>query len=82
MDGLSMKGVLPDERFPVISNAGILVYDGKIEAIGDFRELKSLNAGDGSCGRELRRHARYGGCSYPYMLGRNEGKGLCHAFVG
>lgn len=44
MDGLSVKGVLPDDRFPVISNAGILVNDGKIEAIADFRELKSLNA--------------------------------------
>jgi imidazolonepropionase len=44
MDGLSMKGVLPDEKFPVISNAGILVYGGKIEAIADFRELQRLNA--------------------------------------
>ncbi len=44
MDGLSVKGVLPDDRFPVISNAGILVNAGKIEAIADFRELKSLNA--------------------------------------
>jgi imidazolonepropionase len=44
MDGLSAKGVLSDDRFPVISNAGILVNDGKIEAIADFRELKSLNA--------------------------------------
>ena len=44
MDGLSAKGVLPDDRFPVISDAGILVKDGKIEAIADFKELKSLNA--------------------------------------
>ena len=81
MDGLSVKGVLSDDRFPVISDAGILVNDGKIEAIGDFRELKSLNAGDRSCGRKLRRHARYDRCSYPFMLGRNEGKGLCNAVV-
>jgi len=44
MDGLSLKGALADERFPVISNAGILARDGKIEIIADFRELKSLNA--------------------------------------
>jgi imidazolonepropionase len=44
MDGLSVKGVLSDVGFPVIADAGILVNDGKIEAIGDFRELKSLNA--------------------------------------
>lgn len=44
MDGLSMKGVLSDDRFPLISDAGVLVYDGKIEAIGAFRELQSLNA--------------------------------------
>jgi imidazolonepropionase len=53
MDGLSVKGVLADEMFPVISNAGILVKDGKIEAVGDFREMKSLNAEveavDGNC---------------------------------
>ncbi len=59
MDGLNMKGVLSDDRFPVIPNAGILVRDGKIEAIADFRELKSLNAEVEECGRELRRHARY-----------------------
>jgi imidazolonepropionase len=44
MDGLGMKGVLSDDRFPVITDAGILVNDGKIEAIADFMELKSLNA--------------------------------------
>ncbi len=44
MDGLSIKGALSDDRFPVISDAGILIKDGKIEAIADFRELKSLNA--------------------------------------
>ena len=44
MDGLSIKGVLSDDRFPVITDAGILVNDGKIEAIADFMELKSLNA--------------------------------------
>ncbi len=53
MDGLSVKGVLADEKFPVISNAGILVKDGMIEAVGDFREMKSLNAEveavDGNC---------------------------------
>jgi imidazolonepropionase len=53
MDGLGLKGNLPDDRFPVISDAGILVNAGKIEAIGDFRELKSLNAEvedvDGNC---------------------------------
>lgn len=53
MDGLSLKGVLSDDGFLVISDAGILVSDGKIEAIGNFRELKSLNAEieevDGNC---------------------------------
>jgi imidazolonepropionase len=44
MDGLGMKGILSDDRFPVIPDAGILVRDKKIEAIADFRELKSLNA--------------------------------------
>jgi imidazolonepropionase len=53
MDGLNMKGVLSDDTFPVISDAGILVINGMIEAIGDFRELKSLNpeveAVEGNC---------------------------------
>jgi imidazolonepropionase len=53
MDGLNVKGVLSDDRFPVISEAGVLVNDGKIEAIAAFRELKSLNAEveavDGNC---------------------------------
>jgi imidazolonepropionase len=44
MDGLGVKGALPEDTFPVISNAGILISDGMIEAIGDFRELQSLNA--------------------------------------
>jgi imidazolonepropionase len=44
MDGLALKGILSDDRFPVIPDAGILVRDGKIEAIGSFRELQSLNA--------------------------------------
>ena len=53
MDGLGMKGVLSDDSFPVIPNAGILINDGKIEAIGDFRELQPLSAHveavDGNC---------------------------------
>ncbi len=44
MDSLRVKGPLTDDMFPVIPNAGILVKDGKIEAIGDFRELQTLNA--------------------------------------
>lgn len=44
MDCLDLKGALPEDRFPVISDAGILVRDGKIEAVGNFRELQSLNA--------------------------------------
>jgi len=42
MDGLPLRGALSDDQMEIISQAGILVNGGKIEAVGPYRELKSL----------------------------------------
>ncbi len=42
MDDIPLKGPLSDDRLEVIPHAGILVKGTVIEAIGAFRELKSL----------------------------------------
>lgn len=42
MDNLPVKGPLSDDRLEIIDHAGILVNGEMIEAIGAFRELKSL----------------------------------------
>lgn len=42
MDNLPLKGPLSDDQLGIISQAGILVNGDRIEAIGPFRELKSL----------------------------------------
>lgn len=39
MSGLPEKGPIKDKQLPLISNAGIIVEDGKIVAIGNFDEL-------------------------------------------
>ena len=44
MDNLPVKGSLSDEQLEIIDNAGILVIGEKIEAIGTFRELKTLTS--------------------------------------
>ncbi|WP_350292710.1 imidazolonepropionase [uncultured Croceitalea sp.] len=41
MAGMPQKGALADEELTVIEDAGILVLDGKINAIGKFDDLKS-----------------------------------------
>ncbi len=43
MSDLPLKGALSDEQLPIIENAGILVSEGKITAIGNFEHLKSEN---------------------------------------
>lgn len=42
MDNLQLKGPLSDDHLEIIDHAGILVNGDMIEAIGPFRELKSL----------------------------------------
>ncbi len=41
MANIPVKGALKDERLEVIENAGIVVVEGKIEAVGKFTDLKS-----------------------------------------
>nr|WP_299383005.1 imidazolonepropionase [Allomuricauda sp.] len=41
MTGLPLKGALHDDQLPIISNGGILVFEGKIQKIGVFEDLKS-----------------------------------------
>lgn len=43
MAGMPLKGALSDEKLTVIEDAGILVLDGKINAIEKFDDLKSAN---------------------------------------
>jgi len=42
MNGLSLKGPIGDKQLEFIENAGILVNNGIIESIGNYRELYSL----------------------------------------
>ncbi len=42
LDGLPLKGPISDDQLEIIAHAGILVRGEKIEAVGPFRELKSL----------------------------------------
>jgi|WetSurSiteA1Bulk_404760.scaffolds.fasta_scaffold23003_2 imidazolonepropionase len=44
MDSLPLKGPLTDDRLEIIDHAGILVNGDVIEAVGPFRELKSLTS--------------------------------------
>ena len=44
MDQPPGKGPLADDQLEIIENAGILVNGAVIEAVGSFRELKSLAA--------------------------------------
>ncbi|WP_143305343.1 imidazolonepropionase [Chitinophaga vietnamensis] len=39
MSGLPLKGALQDEQLPVIPDAGVLIADGKIREIGDYKTL-------------------------------------------
>jgi len=41
MNGLPLKGSLSDDQLEIIPNAGVLVADGKIRAIGNFEQLKA-----------------------------------------
>ena len=42
MTGLSLKGALPDSLLTIITDAGILVEDGKIHSIGKFADLLDI----------------------------------------
>lgn len=42
MDRLSDKGSLSDDQLEIIPDAGIVMSEGRIKAIGDFLELKKL----------------------------------------
>lgn len=39
MRGLSLRGGIPDDRLEVITNAGLLVQDGKIIDVGKYKDL-------------------------------------------
>jgi imidazolonepropionase len=39
MSGLALRGALRDTQLPVLENTGIVVADGRIMEIGDFRKL-------------------------------------------
>ncbi|WP_299488140.1 imidazolonepropionase [uncultured Allomuricauda sp.] len=41
MSGLPLKGALTDQQLPIIENGGILVFEGRIEQVGIFEDLKS-----------------------------------------
>jgi len=41
MDGMPFRGALSDEQLEVIPNGGILISEGKILVVGDFKQLKS-----------------------------------------
>ena len=43
MTGLPLKGALKDQQLNIIEDGGIIVNDGKIEAIGLYDNLKSAN---------------------------------------
>ncbi|WP_255578433.1 imidazolonepropionase [Chitinophaga sp. sic0106] len=40
MTGMPLKGALQDEQLPVIHNGGVVVEDGKILAVGDYKALQ------------------------------------------
>ena len=42
MTGLPLKGAISDNQLMVLENAGILISDGKIQAIGEFTDLHTL----------------------------------------
>jgi imidazolonepropionase len=44
LDNLPVNGCLSDDQLSVVVDAGILVKGGLVEAVGSFRELKSLTA--------------------------------------
>jgi len=43
MSGLGLKGAISDKELSIYEDAGILVKDGKIEAIGNFEKLLKSN---------------------------------------
>ncbi len=45
MNGLPMKGPLKDGQLEVISDAGIVVQNGKILELGSYSELKTIHSG-------------------------------------
>lgn len=45
MTGLSLKGAISDTQLTLLDDAGILVVDGKIDAIGNFEELVKNSEG-------------------------------------
>lgn len=46
MADLPLKGALKDEQLGIIQNAGILISEERIEAIGDFSEMKATINGE------------------------------------
>lgn len=43
MNGLPLKGPLKDEQLEVLTNAGIVVQDGKILDLGSYSDLKNIH---------------------------------------
>ena len=85
MTGLSLKGAISDDQLKIIKDAGILVADGKIQAIGNFEML--IKDSEGIEIRELKgnhtclpgmidahTHICYGGSRANDYAMRNAGK--------
>lgn len=45
MTGIPLKGGIPDSRLPVLTQAGLLLRDGRVLAIGSFRDLQAQHTG-------------------------------------
>ncbi|OAN61486.1 imidazolonepropionase [Balneola sp. EhC07] len=43
MNGLPLKGPLKDEQLEIITNAGIVIQDGKILDLGSYSDLKNIH---------------------------------------
>ncbi len=43
MNGLPLKGPLKDEQLEIITNAGIVIQDGKILALGSYSDLENIH---------------------------------------
>lgn len=86
MNGLPLKGALKDEQLEIITDGGILVQDGTIQAIGDFQSLKQkhqdtviIEAIDGDLVAlpgfvDAHTHICFGGSRAKDYAARNNGK--------
>ncbi len=54
MEGLPLKGPLQDSRFPVVTDAGMLIRDGRIEKVGAYSNLREEAQSMGAASYEIR----------------------------